>query len=216
MGGFFEVIPALMEGLGTTLGLFALTLLISLPLGLLICSMRMSRILPVRWVAELYILIFRGTPLMLQLIFFFMGLPLLFPGWVMGRFTAAVVAFGLNYAAYFAEIFRGGIQSIPRGQYEAAQVLGLSRSQRFFRIVLPQVVKRVIPPVGNEVVTLVKDTALVYAIALSDLMREAQVIMMRQNNLNAFIAAGLFYLIMTSIFTVIFNAIEKKLDYYKI
>jgi len=205
-----------MEGLGTTLGLFALTLLISLPLGLLICSMRMSRILPVRWVAELYILIFRGTPLMLQLIFFFMGLPLLFPGWVMGRFTAAVVAFGLNYAAYFAEIFRGGIQSIPRGQYEAAQVLGLSRSQRFFRIVLPQVVKRVIPPVGNEVVTLVKDTALVYAIALSDLMREAQVIMMRQNNLNAFIAAGLFYLIMTSIFTVIFNAIEKKLDYYKI
>ena len=152
---------------------------------------------------------------MLQLIFFFLGIPMLgLPA--MGRFTAAVVAFGLNYAAYLAEIFRGGIQSVPVGQYEASTVLGLSRAQTFWKIILPQVIKRVIPPVGNEVVVLVKDTALVYAIALSDLMRQAQIIMMRQNNLNAFIVAGLFYLIMTTFFTVVFNAIEKKLNYYKI
>lgn len=214
MEDFLQVIPSLLEGTGTTLTLFALTLVLSIPLGMVICLGRMSKIKPIRWLAQLYILIFRGTPLMLQLIFFFFGMPML--GLPLEREVAAVVTFALNYAAYFAEIFRGGIQSIPRGQYEASQVLGLSSSQRFFKIIIPQVVKRVIPPIGNETVTLVKDTALVYAIALSDLLRSAQVIMMRQNNLNALIVAALFYLIMTSLVTFLFNQLEKKLSYYTI
>ena len=215
MDQFLEVLPPLWNGLGVTAQVFCWALVFSIPLGLIICSMRMSKIAPVRWFAQGYIVLFRGTPLMLQLIFFFYGMPII-TGISLDRNFAAILAFILNYAAYFGEIFRGGVQSIPRGQYEAAQVLGLSRGQCFFKIVLPQVVKRVIPPVGNEVVTLVKDTALVYAIALSDLLREAQIIMMKQNNLNAFIAAGLFYLIMTSLLTFIFHKIEKKLDYYKI
>ena len=126
------------------------------------------------------------------------------------------MAFALNYAAYFAEIFRGGIQSIPRGQYEAAQVLGLSRHQCFMKIVVPQVVKCVIPPMGNEFVTLVKDTALVYAVAVNDITRIAKTIMMNQNDMTAFIVAGLYYLVLTSLVTFAFNGIEKKLSYYKI
>lgn len=214
MEELLKVIPSLFEGVGTTLSLFALTLLFSIPLGMIICLGRMSKIKPVRWLSQLYILIFRGTPLMLQLIFFFFGMPMI--GLPLERSVAATVTFSLNYAAYFAEIFRGGIQSVPRGQYEAAQVLGLSSAQRFFKIVIPQVVKRVIPPMGNETVTLVKDTALVYAIAISDLLRNAQIIMMRQNNLNALIVAAIFYLIMTSLVTFLFNLAEKKLSYYTI
>ena len=152
---------------------------------------------------------------MLQLWFFYFFFPMEF-GITLDAFTTAAITYIFNYAAYFAEIFRGGIQSIPRGQYEASQVLGLSSSQRFFKIIIPQVVKRVIPPIGNETVTLVKDTALVYAIALSDLLRSAQVIMMRQSNLNALIVAALFYLIMTSLVTFLFNRLEKKLSYYTI
>lgn len=214
MEDFLSVIPPLLKGTGLTLELFFLTLITSIPLGMIICLGRMSRFKPLRWLTQLYILLFRGTPLMLQLIFFFFGMPIL--GVYLDRFMAAFLAFGLNYAAYFAEIFRGGIQSISKGQYEAAQVLGLSSRQCFFKIILPQVIKRVIPPVGNEVVTLVKDTALVYAIALSDLMREAQVLMITQNSLSALVVAGLFYLIMTSLVTLAFHKAEKKLDYYRI
>ena len=214
MEELLKVVPSLLEGVGTTLSLFGLTLLFSIPLGMIICLGRMSKFKPLRWLSQLYILIFRGTPLMLQLIFFFFGMPML--GLPIEREVSATITFALNYAAYFAEIFRGGIQSIPRGQYEASQVLGLSSSQRFFKIIVPQVIKRVIPPSGNETVTLVKDTALVYAIAMSDLLRNAQVIMMRQNNLNALIVAAVFYLIMTSLVTFIFHRVEKKLSYYTI
>ncbi len=214
MDKFLSILPPLLQGTGLTLTIFFWVLIFSIPLGLIICLMRMSKIKPIKWFAQGYILLFRGTPLMLQLLFFFLGLPLL--GIKLDRMTAAVLSFIFNYAAYFGEIFRGGVQSIPRGQYEASQVLGLSRTQCFLKIILPQVVRRVIPPMGNEVVTLVKDTALVYAIALSELLRQAQILMITQNNLNAFITAAVFYLIMTSILTFAFNKIEKRLSYYKI
>jgi len=214
MDNFWQVFPPILKGTGVTLEIFSWVLVFSIPLGLVVCLLRMSAIKPFKWFAQGYILIFRGTPLMLQLIFFFFGMPLL--GIRLERTFAAILAFILNYAAYFGEIFRGGIQSIPRGQYESAQVLGLSRTQCFFKIVLPQVVKQVLPPMGNEIVTLVKDTALVYAVALEDLLREAQIIMIKQNNLNAFVVAALFYLVMTTILTFVFNRIEKKLSYYKI
>jgi len=204
----------LLRGTGITLELFLWTLLFSIPLGFVICSMRMSRVAPVRWFAQGYILIFRGTPLLLQLIFFFLGFSLM--GIKMDRMFAAVLAFSLNYAAYFAEIFRGGIQSMPVGQYEAAQVLGLSRGQTFFKVILPQVIKRVFPPVGNEVIVLVKDTALVYVIALSDLLRESEIIMMRDFDLTPLIVAGAFYLVLTTLFTFILNKLEKRMNYYTI
>lgn len=217
MEHLINIAGQLLPGLGILLEVFALTVAIGIPLGMCICLLRMSKIRPLKWLSQIYILIFRGTPLMLQLIFFFLAWPIIFgKGAAMERTFAAIVAFALNYAAYFAEIFRGGIQSVPRGQYEAAQVLGLSHRQCFFKIVVPQVVKRVIPPMGNEFVTLVKDTALVYAIAINDITRIAKTIMMNENDMLAFIVAGIFYLILTTLVTFAFNAIEKKLDYYKI
>lgn len=215
MEAFYGMFSSLLRGLGVTASLFGWTLLFAIPLGLIICMGRMSKIKPIKWIAQLYIVIFRGTPLLLQLIFFFFGIPVIF-GVGLDRFVAAVLGFSLNYAAYFAEIYRGGIQSIPKGQYEAAQVLGLSRSQCFFKIVLPQVFKRIIPPLGNETVTLVKDTSLLYGISITELLREAQIILMRIGDLTPLIVAGVFYLIMTTIVTFIFNRIEKKLNYYSI
>lgn len=212
---FYGMFTSLLRGLGVTLSLFGWTLLFAIPLGLIICLGRMSKIKPIKWIAQLYIVIFRGTPLLLQLIFFFFGIPVLF-GISLDRFVAAVLGFSLNYAAYFAEIYRGGIQSIPKGQYEAAQVLGLSRSQCFFKVILPQVFKRIIPPLGNETVTLVKDTSLLYGISITELLREAQIILMRIGDLTPLLVAGIFYLIMTTIVTFIFNRIEKKLNYYSI
>lgn len=205
----------LFSGLGVTLQLFAWTLLLSIPLGFLICFGRISKLAPLRWFTQGYILLFRGTPLLLQLIFWFFGLPIL--GIKVTREMACIIAFALNYAAYFAEIFRAGIQSIPRGQHEAAFILGLNKKQLFFLIELPQVTKNVLPPVGNEVVTLVKDTALVYAVAISDLLREAQKILMRVGtDLTPLIVAGVFYLIMTSLLTWLFNYVEKRMSYYRI
>ena len=216
MEEFWNIVTQLLEGTGVTLQLFFVTVLLSIPLGMLVCLMRMSKIPPLRCIAQLYILLFRGTPLMLHLVFFFFGRPMLTGGVALSRESAAAAAFALNYAAYFAEIFRGGLQSIPTGQYEAARVLNLSRMQCFFRIIVPQLIKRVLPPVGNEVVTLVKDTALVYAVAISDLLRVAKTIMMNQADFRAFIVAGLFYLVMTSLVTFVFHKAEKKLSYYTI
>lgn len=210
---FSKMMTPMLDGLGVTLQLFLWTLVLSIPLGFLICFGRMSRFRPIRWLAQGYILLFRGTPLMLQLMFFWFGFMVI--GIPIGRMTAAVVAYALNYAAYFAEIFRGGIQSIPRGQYEAADMLGFTRKQCFFKIILPQVMKGVLPPVGNEVITLVKDTALVSIIALSDVLREAQIIVNRESDLMPFAVAAIFYLILTTLFTFIFNKIEKRLSYYK-
>jgi polar amino acid transport system permease protein len=203
----------MLNGTLITVEIWTFTLIFALPLGLLFCLAYLSENKALRGFSKGYIFFFRGTPLMLQVILIFFGMPLL--GLKIERITAAIVAFSLNYAAYFAEIYRGGMQSIPRGQYEAAHVLGLSNRVTFFKIILPQVVKRVLPPMGNEIITLVKDTALVYAIAANDLMKEAKVAMLRDFSFIPLIIAAIFYLIMTGSLTSLFRRIERRFDYYK-
>lgn len=221
----FEYIAPLLKqvvllgtGALTTLRIFFLTLLFSLPLGLLIALARMA---PQKWLStpvKLFILIMRGTPLILQLIFFYFAPSAILPEglrFTLPRFTAAVLAFSLNYAAYFAEIYRGGIESIPQGQYEAAAVLGFTKSQTFFRIILPQVIKRILPPVSNEVITLVKDSALITVLGISELFRVARNEANRLFSTTPLFIAGLFYLFMNWIVTKVFDAAEKKLSYYR-
>lgn len=207
--------PALQRGLWVTLQLFFLTIILSLPLGLIIALGRISRLWPVRNACRIYIWLFRGTPLMLQLCFFYFGL-----GYIayandilflrLDRFPAAVLTFTLNYAAYFAEIYRAGIQSIDRGQYEAAKALGFSRSRTMFKIIIPQTIRRIIPPVSNETITLVKDTALVYVIALSELLKSAKDAANRDTNSTAYLLAAICYLIITAVLTVISQKLEKR------
>ncbi len=192
---------------------FFLTLLFSLPLGLAVAAGRMSK----KWIisapVKLFMLIIRGTPLILQLIFVYFAPYYLFRvSW--DRFTAAIVAFSVNYAAYFAEIYRGGIESIPRGQYEAAKVLGFTRAQTFFRIILPQVLKRILPASGNEVITLVKDTALAQVIGVAELFRAAQNAASREFSTMPIFIAGVFYFVMNWAVSAVFVWAEKKLDYY--
>lgn len=213
-----QLLTLLTEGSITSLQLFLLTLLFSLPLGLLIALGRLSK---KKWISvpvEGYILVMRGTPLLLQIIFIYFAPSFIPPEGYrvnLDRFAAAVIAFTLNYAAYFAEIYRGGIESIPRGQYEAAAVLGFTRTQTFFRIILPQVIKRILPPISNEVITLVKDTALVTIIGLSELFRVAKNEASRTFSTTPLFIAGLFYLFMNSILTKVFNMIEKRFGYYR-
>jgi len=207
----------LSEMLGGTLvniEVWAFTLIFALPLGLLICQMRLSKNKVLIGISKIYIFYFRGTPLMLQLLFMFFGVPLII-GFTFSRELAAILAFILNYAAYFAEIYRGGIQSIPKGQYEAAHVLGLSNRVTFTKIILPQVVKRILPPMGNETITLVKDTALVYAIAMSDLLKEAKIAVLREVSIMPFIIAAVFFLVMTGLLTKLLAHIERKFAYYR-
>lgn len=210
-----QLLPAMIDGMGTSLALFALTLIIALPLGLLFAAGRMSRFKIISWPVQAYLLIMRGTPLMLQLFFFYFGPYFLFRISGVDRFTMAVVAFGLNYAAYFAEIYRGGIESIPRGQYEAAAALGFTRSQTFFKIVLPQVIKRVLPPMGNEFMTLVKDTALARVIAVAELFDVAAKAASGAVSVVPYVIAAIFYLVMNFIVGRGFAALERKLDYYR-
>ena len=207
------VFPQLMIGAQTTVKLFVLTLIGSIHLGILLAFVLKSRFKLVKAIVQVYVWLMRGTPLLLQLIFVFYGLPLI--GIVFDRFEAALLAFILNYAAYFAEIFRGGIQSIPFGQYEAAKVLRLNKQQTIFRIILPKVTKITLPSVGNEVINLVKDTSLVYILGLSDVMRMGKIAMERQASLLPLLGVGLIYLAMTAIFTWLLNRIEKRLDYYR-
>jgi polar amino acid transport system permease protein len=211
---FKVIIPYLLEGTVTAIQLFGLTLLLSVPLGLLVAKLRGSKQVWLTLPLRFYLLIMRGTPLLLQLIFF-----MYFPPFVLGinvdRFVAAVIAFSLNYAAYFAEIFRGGIDSIPAGQAEAAKVLGFSPWQSFRRITLPQVVKRVVPASANECMTLVKDTALAQTIGVFELFRAAQNTTSREVSIIPIIIAGGFYLIMNSIVAAVFNRAEKGMAYYK-
>ena len=164
----------LLEGFGTTVLLFAATLVVSLPLGLIVCFGSMSKVPPIRWIARVFVWIIRGTPLMLQvmIVFYVPGLVFNYP--MRSRFIAVFIAFVINYACYFSEIYRGGIESIPKGQYEAAQVLGMTKTQVFFRIILPQVVKRILSPMSNEVITLVKDTSLARVIAVEEIIFAAQ------------------------------------------
>ena len=211
-----KMLIQLLNGTRNTLTIFCWTLLFSIPLGVLVALGRMSRHGVVWRPLHIYILIMRGTPLILQILFVYFALPLILPGSMrIDRYWAAVIACALNYAAYFAEIFRGGIQSMPVGQYEAAQMLGFTRTQTFFRIILPQVVKRVLLPVSNEVITLVKDTALVSTIGLYDLYSLASTEVNRTASLEPLVVAGVFYLVFTFVITKAFMLCEKKLNYYR-
>jgi len=200
---------------GTVLKIFFLTILFSVPLGFLVALARRSRFKIINLPTRIYQLIFRGTPLMLQLFFFMYG-PFYIFGKGFERFTACIVAFVINYAAYFGEIFRGGIAAIPKGQYEAAKVLGYSRLQTFMRIILPQVVKNVIPATGNEFMTLVKDTALAQVISVSEIFDVASKAGSKYFSAIPVMIAALFYLVMNTAVEFAFKLIEKKFDYYKI
>lgn len=210
------IIGMLGAGMLTSVQIFFWTLVGSLPLGLLVALGRMARLTPLRWLMRLYISIMRGTPLMLQLFVVYFG-----PYYLLGiqtgqdfRFTATLIAFILNYAAYFAEIYRSGIESIPRGQYEAASVLGYSRAQTFVKIILPQVAKRILPAVTNEVITLVKDTSLAFAIGVAEMFTQARAIVSSQGSMLAFVIAGVFYYLFNALVAFIMERVEKRLDYY--
>ncbi|MDR3051135.1 MAG: amino acid ABC transporter permease [Oscillospiraceae bacterium] len=210
-----NLLAQLLDGSLTTLRIFAWTLVLSLPLGLIVALGRLSRR---RWLAGLvsfYILIMRGTPLMLQIITVHFILPGIIPGMRIDRFVSTIVAFALNYAAYFAEIYRGGIQSIPVGQAEAARVLGFTRAQTFLRIILPQTLKRILQPVSNEVITLVKDTSLATVIAVGELFRAAKNESSRTASIEPLFIAGVFYLLMNLVVTCFFHWSEKRLSYYQ-
>ncbi len=210
------ILGPMLDGTVVTLQMFFITIILSLPLGLLLALARISRFPFLKKPVGVYIWLFRGTPLMLQLLFIYFGLPFIpYIGVRLDDFPAAVVAFVLNYAAYFAEIFRAGIQSVDRGQYEGAKVLGLSYIQTMRRIVLPQVVYRVLPPVSNETITLVKDTSLIYVLAMNDLLRTTRGIVQRDFNTVPFIVAAVFYLAMTLVLTWVFQKLEKKYSAYE-
>lgn len=212
-----NIVKQLSKGMLATLAIFLLTLLFSMPLGLLLAAVRMSRFRILQWIARIYISIMRGTPLMLQLLVVFFAPYYLFQVETpySYRFYAVLIGFSLNYAAYFAEIYRSGIQSIPQGQREAAQVMGYSKRQTFFRIIFPQMVKRVLPPVTNEVITLVKDTSLAFALAYTEMFTMAKQIAAAQASLLPLFIAGLFYYIFNFIVAFVMEGIEKKLDYYR-
>ncbi|MBO6242093.1 MAG: amino acid ABC transporter permease [Butyrivibrio sp.] len=217
---FTTVTLSLLEGFLGTLKLFVLTLVFSLPLGLVISFGSMSKNPVLRLPVRFIIWVVRGTPLMLQLLVIFYG-PGIFLGnnlWgsgATGRFTAALVAFVFNYACYFSEIFRGGIQSIPKGQHEAAAVLGLTKSQAFFKIILLQVVKRIVPPISNEVITLVKDTSLARVIAFYEIIWEGERFIKSSGIIWPLFYTGVFYLVFSGLLTLLFGFIEKKLDFFK-
>ncbi len=209
-----RLISLLGEGMIVTVQLFVLTLIFALPLGLIISFGRRSRNFLVNGLTGIYISIMRGTPLMLQLVAVYFGPYYIFGGTI-DRFAAAVIAFSLNYAAYFAEIFRGGIESIAKGQYEAGEVLGFTRTQVFFKIILPQVIKRILPATSNEVITLVKDTALATAIGIAEMFRMANNEMSRTASIQPLIVAGVFYYVMNLIVAQVFRLAENKLNYYR-
>lgn len=208
-----EILPSLFQGAILTLQIFFWTLVGSLPLGILVSLGLTSKIKPLKWILEIYVWLMRGTPLLLQLIFVFYGLPII--GIVFERYDAALVAFILNYAAYFAEIFRGGFQSVDQGQFEAARVLRLSYWQTLRKIIIPQVIKIVIPSIGNEVINLVKDSSLVYVIGLGDLLRAGNVATSRDVTLVPLMLVGLIYLILVGICTLILRQVEKCYAYFK-
>jgi polar amino acid transport system permease protein len=223
MGEFLNLFGEIVSGLGTTLWLFGLTLVISIPLGFLGSQISLSRKKATRGIFGTYVYIMRGSPLILQVMFLYFGIGLLLVtlnnqfGWDIKypRELSALISFVLNYTAYYSEIFRGGIQSIPRGQYEAASVLGLSKQVTMRRIVIPQVFKIVMPSLGNEVINLVKDTALVSIIAIADITKNASSASMRMSNIAPFAVAMLFYLAINAVVTLVLKKIENKMDYYR-
>ena len=209
-----KLLSSMQDGMLNTLTIFFLTLIFSIPLGMIVALLRMSKRRIISAPISLYILVMRGTPLMLQLFAVYFAIPM-FLGVNLDRMSATVLAFALNYAAYFAEIFRGGMMSIPVGQHEASQVLGLTKLQAFFFVVLPQVVKRVLLPVSNEVITLVKDTSLANIIAVSELFRAAKNEASRTASIEPLFVAGLFYLLMNGVVTLVFSYLTKRFNYYK-
>lgn len=210
-----KITPVIANGLGVTVSLFLIVLVLSVPFGVLAALLRLSPIGIVRKIMAFYVYIMRGTPLMLQILFIYYGLPFIpYVGVQLDDTTAAVISFVLNYAAYLCEIFRGGIQSIPKGQYEGAKVLGFTYVQTMRKIILPQVVKRVLPPLANETINLLKDTSLVYILAMNDVLRITRGIVQRDFDTSAFIVAAIFYLIMTFVLTNIFNYLEKRYAVY--
>ncbi|MCI2106888.1 MAG: amino acid ABC transporter permease [Intestinimonas sp.] len=212
---FVTVTLTLLRGFAITCQLFLITLVLSLPLGLVIAFGSMSRFRPLRWLMRTFVWIIRGTPLMLQLVVIFYGPGLLWQS-SPPRMTAAVIAFVINYAAYFSEIYRGGIEAIPRGQYEAGQVLGMTNGQIFSKIILMQVVKRIVPPMSNEIITLVKDTSLAGIIALREIIMEAQSYIKTVGLLWPLFYTGVFYLLFNGVLTLLFGWLEKKLDYFSV
>ncbi|MBL8425710.1 amino acid ABC transporter permease [Accumulibacter sp.] len=210
-----EIMGPLIEGTGVTLQVFLISFVLAVPLGLVLALVRISRFVVLSGLVNGYIWLMRGTPLMLQMLFIYFALPFVpVIGVRLPDFPAAIVAFVLNYAAYFAEIFRAGIQSIDRGQYEGARVLGLSYPQTMRRIVLPQVLKRILPPMSNETITLVKDTSLIYVLAMNDLLRAARGIVQRDFTTTPFVVAAAFYLVMTLVLTLGFQHLERKYAVY--
>ena len=215
MDYIFQILGPLLDGTAVTLQVFFATLVLAVPLGLGLALVRLSRFRVAAGFVSGYVWLMRGTPLMLQMLFIYFALPFVpYVGIRLPDFPAAIVAFVLNYAAYFAEIFRAGIQSVGRGQYEAAQVLGLSRAQTMRRIILPQMVKRILPPMSNETITLVKDTSLIYVLAMNDLLRAARGIVQRDFTTMPFVVAAAFYLVMTLVLTWGFMRLEKKYAVY--
>ena len=214
MDYILRILPNMFAGLGVSAQIFLITIVLSLPIGILLALVRISKVAVFRKLAEIYIYVMRGTPLMLQIMFIYYGLPLMLNVQI-SDFPAAILAFVANYAAYFAEIFRGGIQSIPKGQYEGAKVLGFTYRQTMWHIVLPQVVKRVIPPLGNETITLLKDTSLVYILAMNDLMRVTRAFVQRDFDTMPFLVAAVFYLVCTVILTKILTYVEKRYAVYE-
>ena len=214
---FITILQQLMGGMLTTIWIFILTLVFSLPLGLLIAFGRMSKHVILRTLVKVYISIMRGTPLMLQLIVVYFG-----PYYIFGmtissnyRGIAVIIAFALNYAAYFAEIYRSGIESMPKGQYEAAKVLGYSKVQTFFVILFPQVLKRILPSITNEVITLVKDTSLAFSIAYAEMFTQAKALAATAHNVVPLLAAGLFYYIFNGVVAFLMERVEKSMKYYE-
>lgn len=214
---FITILQQLMGGMLTTIWIFILTLVFSLPLGLLIAFGRMSKHVILRTLVKVYISIMRGTPLMLQLIVVYFG-----PYYIFGmtissnyRGIAVIIAFTLNYAAYFAEIYRSGIESMPKGQYEAAKVLGYSKVQTFFVILFPQVLKRILPSITNEVITLVKDTSLAFSIAYAEMFTQAKALAATAHNVVPLLAAGLFYYIFNGVVAFLMERVEKNMKYYE-
>ena len=207
MDYILRILPNMFAGLGVSAQIFLITIVLSLPIGILLALVRISKVAVFRKLAEIYIYVMRGTPLMLQIMFIYYGLPLMLNVQI-SDFPAAILAFVANYAAYFAEIFRAGIQDIGRGQYEAAKTLGMTYPQTMRRIIIPQMIRHVLPPISNETINLVKDTSLIYILAMNDLLRVARTIVQREFDMTPFVIAGVFYLVMTFVLTWAFKKLE--------
>ena len=210
-----QIVPAIAGGFQVTLSLFFIVIILSVPGGLLLALLRLSTNRVLTTIVDAYVYVMRGTPLMLQILLIYYGLPFMIDGFELTDMTAAVLSFVLNYIAYLCEIFRSGIQSIPKGQYEGAKVLGFTYMQTMYKILLPQVIKRVLPPLANETITLLKDTSLVYVLAMNDILRITRSIVQRDFDITAFIVAGVFYLAMTFVLTKLYQYLERRMAIYE-